>query len=52
VPVAVATDIGGGTSYSMLRTMSEAYKVLQLQGQIALGLRRAPRHHAGQCQGP
>ncbi len=33
VPVAVATDIGGGTSYSMLRTMSEAYKVLQLQGQ-------------------
>ncbi len=33
VPVAVATDIGGGTSYSMLRTMSEAYKILQLQGQ-------------------
>ena len=30
---AVATDIGGGTSYSMLRTMAEAYKVLQLQGQ-------------------
>jgi guanine deaminase len=33
VSVAVASDIGGGTSYSMLRTMSEAYKVLQLQGQ-------------------
>ena len=33
VGVAVATDIGGGTSYSMLRTMAEAYKVLQLQGQ-------------------
>ena len=33
VRVSVATDIGGGTSYSMLRTMSEAYKVLQLQGQ-------------------
>lgn len=33
VTVAVATDIGGGTSYSMLRTMAEAYKVLQLQGQ-------------------
>jgi guanine deaminase len=33
VNVAVATDIGGGTSYSMLRTMAEAYKVLQLQGQ-------------------
>ena len=33
VRVAAATDIGGGTSYSMLRTMSEAYKILQLQGQ-------------------
>ena len=33
VLVAVATDIGGGTSYSMLRTMGEAYKVLRLQGQ-------------------
>jgi guanine deaminase len=29
---AVATDIGGGTSYSMLRTLDEGYKVLQLQG--------------------
>ncbi len=33
VRVALATDIGGGTSYSMLRTAAEAYKVLQLQGQ-------------------
>ena len=33
VRVAVATDIGGGTSYSMLATMGEAYKVLHLQGQ-------------------
>ncbi|SFD15412.1 guanine deaminase [Bosea sp. CRIB-10] len=33
VKVALATDIGGGTSYSMLRTMAEAYKILQLQGQ-------------------
>ena len=33
IRVGVATDIGGGTSYSMLRTLSEAYKVLQLQGQ-------------------
>ena len=33
VRVAVASDIGGGTSYSMLRTMAEAYKILQLQGQ-------------------
>ena len=31
--VALATDVGGGTSYSMLRTAAEAYKVLQLQGQ-------------------
>lgn len=33
VRVAIASDIGGGTSYSMLRTLAEAYKVLQLQGQ-------------------
>lgn len=33
VRVALATDVGGGTSYSMLRTAAEAYKVLQLQGQ-------------------
>ncbi len=33
VRIGVATDIGGGTSYSMLRTMDEGYKVLQLQGQ-------------------
>lgn len=33
VRVAVATDVGGGTSYSMLRTAAEAYKVLQLRGQ-------------------
>ncbi|WP_342358560.1 guanine deaminase [Terrarubrum flagellatum] len=31
--VALATDVGGGTSYSMLRTAGEAYKVLQLNGQ-------------------
>ena len=30
---AVATDIGGGTSYSMLQTMNEGYKILQLQNQ-------------------
>lgn len=33
VRVGLATDVGGGTSYSMLRTAAEAYKVLQLQGQ-------------------
>lgn len=29
----VATDVGGGTSFSMLETMAEAYKVLHVQGQ-------------------
>ncbi|MEW6644861.1 MAG: guanine deaminase [Pseudomonadota bacterium] len=33
VPVGIATDVGGGTSYSMLQTANEAYKVLQMQGQ-------------------
>ena len=33
IAVTLATDIGGGTSYSMLRTAHEAYKILQLQGQ-------------------
>ncbi|MCK4204367.1 guanine deaminase [Brucella pituitosa] len=32
VRMAVATDVGGGTSFSMLRTMDEGYKVLQLRG--------------------
>jgi guanine deaminase len=30
---AIATDIGGGTSYSMLQTLNEGYKILQLRGQ-------------------
>lgn len=29
----IATDIGGGTSYSMLATLAEGYKILQLRGQ-------------------
>lgn len=29
----IATDVGGGTSYSMLQTLNEGYKVLQLRGQ-------------------
>ena len=33
VRIALATDVGGGTSYSMLATLGEAYKVLQLQSQ-------------------
>jgi guanine deaminase len=30
---AIATDVGGGTNYSMLRTLDEGYKVLALRGQ-------------------
>lgn len=33
VRIAVATDVGGGSSYSMLRTLDEGYKVLQTRGQ-------------------
>ena len=33
VRVAIATDVGAGTSYSMLQTANEAYKALQLRGQ-------------------
>lgn len=31
--IAIATDVGGGTSFSMLRTLAEAYKVVQMRGQ-------------------
>jgi guanine deaminase len=30
--IATASDVGGGTNYSMLRTMDEGYKVIALQG--------------------
>lgn len=33
IRVGLATDVGGGTSFSALQTLSEAYKILQLQGQ-------------------
>ncbi len=33
VTTAIATDVGGGTNYSMLRTLDEGYKILQLQRQ-------------------
>lgn len=33
VNVSIATDVGGGTSFSLLKTLSDAYKVLQLQQQ-------------------
>lgn len=33
VKVGLATDVGGGTSFSMLQTLNEAYKVAQMAGQ-------------------
>lgn len=35
----VATDVGGGSSFSMLRTLGDAYKVSQLLGQKLSALR-------------
>ena len=32
VTIGLATDVGGGTSYSMLATMGEAYKIAMLKG--------------------
>jgi len=32
ITVGLGTDVGGGTSFSLLQTMNEAYKVCQLQG--------------------
>mgnify|MGYP000002686511 CR=1 FL=1 len=32
VKVGLGTDVGAGTSFSMLQTLNEAYKVMQLQG--------------------
>ncbi len=39
VAMALATDVGAGTSFSMLRTVSEAYKVGQLNGSSVAPLR-------------
>lgn len=33
INVGLGTDVGGGTSFSMLQTLNEAYKVLQLRGE-------------------
>lgn len=33
IRVGVASDVGGGTSFSMLRTLGEAYKIQQLLGE-------------------
>jgi len=35
----IATDVGGGTSFSLLRTLGEGYKVAQMRGQFLSPLR-------------
>lgn len=37
--VSIATDVGAGTSFSMLRTLAEAYKVVRMTGQDLSALR-------------
>ncbi|MFT5502110.1 MAG: guanine deaminase [Woeseiaceae bacterium] len=39
IRVGMGSDVGGGTSLNMLRTLSEAYKVLQLEAQTLTGFR-------------
>lgn len=39
IRVGIGTDVGGGTSFNILRTLSEGYKVLQLNGQTLSPLR-------------
>ena len=33
IRISVSTDVGAGTSFNILQTLNEAYKVLQMQGQ-------------------
>ena len=51
VKVGIGTDVGGGTSFSMLRTLAEAYKVAQLSGQTAVGHAGVLSRHAGRRKG-
>lgn len=39
MPVSLGTDVGGGTSFSMLQTMNEAHKVARLRGHHLSALR-------------
>jgi guanine deaminase len=39
VQLSLATDVGGGTSFSMLQTMNEAYKVARMAGTYLQALR-------------
>lgn len=33
INIGLGTDVGGGTSFSMLQTLNEAYKIIQLRGE-------------------
>ncbi|WP_445679596.1 guanine deaminase [Radicibacter daui] len=39
VKLAIGTDVGGGTSFSIFKTLGESYKVMQLQGHVLSALR-------------
>jgi guanine deaminase len=39
IRVGIATDVGGGTSFSMLQTLNEAYKVSQMTGRTLSALK-------------
>lgn len=39
VPMSLATDVGGGTSFSMLQTMNEVYKIARMGGTYLPALR-------------
>jgi len=39
IRVGIATDVGGGTSFSMLQTLNEAYKVTQMAGQTMTAMK-------------
>jgi guanine deaminase len=39
IRVGIATDVGGGTSFSILQTLNEAYKVSQMAGQTLTSMK-------------
>jgi guanine deaminase len=39
IPVGIGSDVGGGNSLNLLRTLSDGYKVLQMKGQSLPGFR-------------
>jgi guanine deaminase len=47
VKVGLGTDVGAGTSLSLLHTANEAYKVAQLRGQKLSAISLYPLHNAG-----